>query len=252
MSIQVFKKEDQATGNFNNGAILENKPIGFPRDGGRLEPYSNLFYWAHAWTPSEESVIELHPHKGFEIVSIILKGAIEHYDSGSSSWNELKEGSAQIIRSGSGISHSEKILKDSAIFQIWLDPDLTRTLSQPATYNDYPAEDFPLVEEDGIVSKRYAGIEAPMQLDTENIAIWEMTFDQGTYVLPLNTEDIYSSYLLSGTLEIDGNPIEEGGFSITQEQSEVEIKSTGNSKLFIIKSPLKVNYKTYSNGLKVF
>ena len=29
-------------GNFNNGNILEKKPIGFPQDGGQLRPYSNL------------------------------------------------------------------------------------------------------------------------------------------------------------------------------------------------------------------
>ena len=43
MSINVFKKDTQANGNFNNGEILEKKPIGFPQDGGNLKPYSNLF-----------------------------------------------------------------------------------------------------------------------------------------------------------------------------------------------------------------
>lgn len=43
--IQVILKEDQASGAFNNGEILENKPIGFPQDGGQTKPYSNLFYW---------------------------------------------------------------------------------------------------------------------------------------------------------------------------------------------------------------
>ena len=48
MSIQLIKREQQADGNFNNGEILEKKPIGFPQDGGITKPYSNLFYWAHA------------------------------------------------------------------------------------------------------------------------------------------------------------------------------------------------------------
>ena len=34
MSIQLIKREQQADGNFNNGEILEKKPIGFPQDGG--------------------------------------------------------------------------------------------------------------------------------------------------------------------------------------------------------------------------
>ena len=48
MSIQLIKREQQADGNFNNGEILEKKPIGFTQDGGITKPYSNLFYWAHA------------------------------------------------------------------------------------------------------------------------------------------------------------------------------------------------------------
>ena len=43
MGIIVYEKSDQASGSFNQGEILEKKPIGFPQDGGRLKPYSNIF-----------------------------------------------------------------------------------------------------------------------------------------------------------------------------------------------------------------
>ena len=43
MPILFFEKENQASGNFNNGEILEKKPIGFPQDGGELNPYSIYF-----------------------------------------------------------------------------------------------------------------------------------------------------------------------------------------------------------------
>ena len=42
MAIKIFKKDNQANGNFNGGEILEKKPIGFPQDGGILKPYSNF------------------------------------------------------------------------------------------------------------------------------------------------------------------------------------------------------------------
>ena len=54
MSVIIFNKKEQASGNFNNGDILEKKPIGFPQDGGKLKPYSNIFYWADAWTPASK------------------------------------------------------------------------------------------------------------------------------------------------------------------------------------------------------
>ena len=54
------------------------KPIGFPQDGGKLKPYSNLFYWAHAWAPLNDSIIGLHPHRYLRY-GFVLKGEIEHY-----------------------------------------------------------------------------------------------------------------------------------------------------------------------------
>ena len=81
MSLQIYPKSKQAFGQFNNGAILENKQIGFPQDqGGQLNPFSNILYWAHAWTPGKESLIAEHPHKGFEILTFVLSGVIKHYD----------------------------------------------------------------------------------------------------------------------------------------------------------------------------
>ena len=92
MSILIYNKEDQASGNFNSGEILEKKPIGFPQDGGELTPYSNLFYWADAWTPSSRSTIGLHPHQGFEICSFVIEGSIKHFDSQQNKWIELLKG----------------------------------------------------------------------------------------------------------------------------------------------------------------
>ena len=54
MKIEIYQIKDQAKGNFNNGEILENKPIGFPGENGKLKSYSNIFYWAHAWTTNQK------------------------------------------------------------------------------------------------------------------------------------------------------------------------------------------------------
>ena len=118
--IEVYKKNEQAYGEFNNGEIIENKPIGFPGENNSLKAYSNLFYWAHAWTPNNKSTIGLHPHQGFEICSFILKGNINHFDTKQNKWIPLSKGDVQIIRSGNGISHAEEIKDHSEIFQISL------------------------------------------------------------------------------------------------------------------------------------
>ena len=129
MSIQLIKREQQADGNFNNGEILEKKPIGFPQDGGITKPYSNLFYWAHAWTPDKKSTIGLHPHQGFEICSFILEGSINHFDTKQDKWISLKKGDVQIIRAGNGISHAEELNEKSEIFQIWFDPNIQLSIT---------------------------------------------------------------------------------------------------------------------------
>ena len=71
MSVKITTKENQASGSFAGGVILENKPIGFPQDRGQQKPYSNIFYWANAWS-DKGGLIGEHPHKMFEIMSFIL------------------------------------------------------------------------------------------------------------------------------------------------------------------------------------
>ena len=54
--IKHYNINNQAYGEFNGGDIIENKPLGFPQDRGKLKPYSNLFYWAHA-SAKKDSII---------------------------------------------------------------------------------------------------------------------------------------------------------------------------------------------------
>ena len=53
-------------------------------------------------------------------------------DSLRQEWKKLRAGDAQIIRSGGGISHSEKFHLGSHIFQIWMDH---RNSTQGLKYN---------------------------------------------------------------------------------------------------------------------
>ena len=95
MAYRIVKRSEQADGGFNGGEIVEKKPIGFPQDGGIVKPYSNLFYWAHGWS-EKGSTIGLHPHQGFEILSFVLTGSMEHYDTRIDSWKKLDTGAVQI------------------------------------------------------------------------------------------------------------------------------------------------------------
>ena len=69
------------------GAFVENKPIPFS-DRGKTTAYSNLFYWAHL-EAEETAEFPLHPHEGFEIMTFVFKGSVEHFDTASKVYTPL-------------------------------------------------------------------------------------------------------------------------------------------------------------------
>ena len=245
MSIQVIRKRNQARGEFNGGEILENKPIGFPREGGELKPYSNLFYWAHAWSDNG-STIGLHPHQGFEIMSFVTEGSIEHYDTAHREWKKLEKGAAQIIRAGNGISHSERINAGGHMFQIWFDPNLNRTIQQTASYNDYQDEVFPIIEEEGIRTKIYRGEGSPLKMETEGIEIQEKWMNKGNFELSFSAEKINSIYLMNGVCKVAGQQLQQHDFMIIKNEDQIQIEVDQDVQLFIISSLERPSYKTYA------
>ncbi|MEO1259439.1 MAG: pirin family protein [Bacteroidota bacterium] len=249
MSIQVIPKERQARGAFNGGEIIENKPIGFPREGGFIRPYSNLFYWAYA-AANVDSTIGLHPHQGFEIMSFVLKGQIRHYDTKLKEWRPLEAGDAQIIRAGNGIKHAEFMGKGSAMFQIWLDPNLGKTMEQPASYDDYKMDDLPVENTGGVSVRTYVGENSPFKLDTPGVAIERYEFEKADLKKELSTDQIYSMYVIDGNFSINGENVKSDDFIIIKEASELNIKSEESGKLFLISSPAKINYTTYAQMMQ--
>ena len=65
-----------------------------------------------------------HPHDNMEIISILLKGALEHGDN-TGGRGIIKSGEVQIMSAGSGIAHSERNasnVEDVNFLQIWVFP----------------------------------------------------------------------------------------------------------------------------------
>ena len=248
MGVKIFYIEDQANGNFNKGEILEKKPIGFPQDGGKLKPYSNLFYWAHAWTPNKKSTIGLHPHQGFEICSFILKGKINHFDTKLNKWISLSKGDIQIIRSGNGISHSEEIDYKSEILQIWFDPDISKSLKKEASYDDYKSSDFKRIISKNKKIKVIMGEKSPMKMDSQGILINEYEFKIGKHNLDIKKKSIHSVFILEGKIKQKSNFLTKGTFMKIENIDFLNLEVIEDSKVFEIISPLNPSYKTYSHN----
>ena len=237
--IKIYPKKSQAYGEFNNGEIIENKPIGFPQDNGPVKPYSNLFYWAFA-EANNESTIGLHPHKGFEIMSFVLSGSIDHYDTKINKWLTLKKGDVQLIKSGSGIYHSEKLHKHSSIFQIWFDPNISKSITNPPQYQDFKSNNFKF---DGI-RKYYVGNNSPIKLDSENIQIFKLKISKYT-ILSVPDTLVYSIYCLNNSFKLNNMTIKKNDFIIICDEKNVTISVKTPIELFVISSSKFVSYKTY-------
>ncbi len=249
MPIQIVPKDQQAKGAFNGGEIIENKPIGFNREGGALKAYSNLFYWAYA-SANVDSTIGLHPHQGFEIMSFVLKGQIRHYDTAGKEWIPLEEGAVQIIRSGKGISHAEFMAKDSVMFQIWFDPGLEKTMAQPATYDDFAKEQFPITKSINMEITSLVGGDAPIKMDSPGVEIERLSILSGKHDLQLDEEKIHSFYLIKGDAMFGNQSAKQDDFIRVNEESKLSFENEEQLDLFHISTPTKLAYSTYAELIR--
>jgi quercetin 2,3-dioxygenase len=66
-----------------------------------------------------------HPHDNMEIITIPLKGALEHKDN-TGGHGVIKRNDVQVMSAGSGLEHSEfnhSKSEDVNLFQLWIFPD---------------------------------------------------------------------------------------------------------------------------------
>lgn len=83
-------------------------PGNAPFDMHRLSPFLMLDYNAPYHFPPSLTPrgVEVHPHKGFETVSVVFKGKVAHHDSTGNS-GVIGEGEVQWMTAGNGILHKE-------------------------------------------------------------------------------------------------------------------------------------------------
>jgi quercetin 2,3-dioxygenase len=84
-----------------------------------------------------------HPHRNMEILTWVLEGALEHKDS-MGSGEVIRPGEAQVMRAGTGVTHSEFNHSKSApvrLLQIWFPP---RTHGLAPGYQQRPFTDAEL------------------------------------------------------------------------------------------------------------
>jgi hypothetical protein len=98
--------------------------VGFERmDPFLLMDYNSKFYFPPTNKPRG---VDVHPHRGFETVTIAYKGKVAHHDSAGNS-GVIEEGDVQWMTAASGILHKEyheeefsKVGGDFQMVQLWV------------------------------------------------------------------------------------------------------------------------------------
>jgi len=100
-----------------------------------------------------------HPHRGFETVTYMLAGSMEHRDHKGNRGN-LVAGSVQWMTAGKGIIHSEMPKQEEGLmwgFQLWVNLPAKEKMCAPR-YQEFTPQQIPVVErEDGARIRVIAG-----------------------------------------------------------------------------------------------
>ncbi len=129
--------------------------------------------------PGDKGGLNPHPHRGFETVTFLFQGAMEHHDS-SGGHGHLRAGGVQWMTAGSGIVHAEYREKEFARnggvlegVQLWVNLPRKYKMEAPH-YQDLPAEKFAVAKFPGgearVVAGELLGVRGPAVSYTPIIA----------------------------------------------------------------------------------
>lgn len=114
-------------------------PSGFRLDMKRMDPFIMLDYNSKFHFPPSDKPkgVGVHPHRGFETVTIAYKGRVEHHDS-SGGGGVIGEGDVQWMTAASGVLHKEfhetewsKNGGEFQMVQLWVNLPAKDKMSKP-------------------------------------------------------------------------------------------------------------------------
>ncbi|WP_188883641.1 pirin family protein [Halarchaeum grantii] len=126
----------------------------------------------------------MHPHKGFEIVSYMIEGGMDHEDSLGVE-HTAYEDDVMRITTGSGIRHSEFPADGQACngLQLWVNLPRSEKEADP-DYIDASSEDLPTEARDGATVTTVVGEGSPIDLRTEMEYLDVHVSDAWTWSMP--------------------------------------------------------------------
>lgn len=117
-----------------------------------VSPFLMLDFGASFYFPPSDTPrgVDVHPHRGFETVTIAYKGAVAHHDSAGNS-GVINPGDVQWMTAGAGILHKEyheqnwsKKGGDFEMVQLWVNLPKSHKMTPPK-YQELTAANMPKV-----------------------------------------------------------------------------------------------------------
>ena len=193
-----------------------------------LDPFVHMDHLGEVeMAPGEPMGTPWHPHRGFETVTYLIDGAVEHQDSNGGG-GSLTDGDTQWMTAGAGILHIEQppehLVRSGGVLhgvQLWVNLPRAKKMSPPR-YQDIRGKHTGLLTTpDGgalirVIAGEIAGRPGPGVTHTP-ITLAHLTVEPGAQVhLPWNPAYNALVYALAGhgTVGTEGRPFQEGRLAV--------------------------------------
>lgn len=209
-----------------------------------LLDYMPLF----SYSPSNECRgVGSHPHKGFETVTLLYKGALSHRDSKGNE-GSIAQGEVQWMTAGSGILHEEMLEEafskkggEFQAVQLWVNLP-TNKKALPPSYQKLLEKDMPRVKlgEKGAYARVIAGRfqEAKGPAVTQSpVNLYELHLKGCNEVVELAFDPGFNSFLLviDGVIRVNDKKLAGEGYLVTLSgEDKVSIKAPSESIVLVM------------------
>lgn len=235
-------------GMVGNGFRVYNMIPGAGISQHRMSPFLLLdFNPEMVFSPTNQlRGVDVHPHKGFETVTVAYKGSVAHHDSAGNS-GVINPGDVQWMTAGSGVLHKEYHEKEFSkkggpfeMVQLWVNlPKKFKTV--PAKYQSLTAEKMGRIElpdEKGIVNViagSFGSVNGPASTYSP-LNLFDIKLKKGAEVIvTIPSSHNTAILMIEGNATVNSELAEEHSFVLFRnEGEEINIQSDEDAVLLVL------------------
>lgn len=195
-----------------------------------------------------------HPHRGFQTVTYMLEGKMEHQDSVGNR-GVIETGGAQWMNAGRGIIHSEMPKQNDGRlrgFQLWVNLPSAEKFSAP-DYQDLTAEQIPeatisKLTKIRVIAGEYLDVKGAVTTQAVNPSFYDIISDERHDLSFSINPDLNSFvYVYEGNIEIEEESLAKGEIGVLGQGSKVNIR-WNHSARFILLAAKPINEPVVQYG----